>query len=170
MFIHTHITNEQVVCSNPVFPTPIRYWIAPHSAPVSVRLCNTKHHLFGVLHSARVSVCLSREDEAWLDIKLHCTSKDPALPSSTNTPKPLGSTPHLPGAADGKPSGTRAVASRPDAVSLSDVTYDGSSSSSWASASAFFLQPWCVLGTPAKLNIFFFIVNNVPHLQQKSHA
>ncbi|KAL3151709.1 hypothetical protein ABBQ38_012690 [Trebouxia sp. C0009 RCD-2024] len=84
---------------------------------------------------------IAREDEAWLDIKLHCTSKDQVMPSRTDTAKALASATHLPGAADSKPSDARAVASRPDAISLSDVTYDGSSSSSWASASAFFIQP-----------------------------
>ena len=85
-------------------------------------------------------MCVCREDEAWLDIKLHCTSKD-AFPR-TDTAKALDCIPHLPGAADSKPSAPRVLPTNPDAVSLSDVTYDSSRGcSSWTSASAFFVQP-----------------------------
>ena len=83
-------------------------------------------------------VCLSREDEAWLDIKLHCTSKG-AMPSENDSAKALNPVPHLPGASDSKPSAPRAVTTKHDAVSLSDVTYDRSNART--SASAFFVRP-----------------------------
>ena len=57
----------------------------------------------------------------------------------SDSAKALNRVPHLPGASDSKPSAPRAVTSKPDAVSLSDVTYDRSTART--SASAFFVRP-----------------------------
>ena len=69
-----------------------------------------------------------------------------------DTAKALNPVPHLPGAATSKPSAPRAVTTKTEAVSLSDVTYDHSNART--SASAFFVrsgctpdhaQPYCVI-------------------------
>lgn len=93
-------------------------------------------------------VCPCREDEAWLDIKLHCTSQG-TTPSRTDTAMALDQIPHLPGAGPNSPNdntqgkGTAPrVVSHPDAVRLSDVSYDSKPTlNGRSSASAFFLQP-----------------------------
>ncbi|DBA82863.1 TPA: hypothetical protein ACH3X1_006657 [Trebouxia sp. C0004] len=81
---------------------------------------------------------IAREDKAWLDIKLHCTSRG-TVTSGSDIAKTFNPVPHLPGASDSKLSGPRAVTTKPDAVNLSDVTYDRSNAR--ASASAFFVRP-----------------------------
>lgn len=96
------------------------------------------------------AVCLCREDEAWLDIKLHCTSQGTA-PKRVDTAMALDQIPHLPGAASNSPAeqgpqegklGAPEAKSHPDAVRLSDVSYDSKTTlCGRSSASAFFLQP-----------------------------
>ena len=82
-------------------------------------------------------VCLCREDEAWLDIKLHCTG----TLAQNDSAKALNDIPKLPGAAANKPAAA-AAAANPDAVSLMDLSYDDKSGfRGRSSASAFFVQP-----------------------------
>ncbi|KAL0040033.1 hypothetical protein WJX79_003372 [Trebouxia sp. C0005] len=91
---------------------------------------------------------IAREDEAWLDIKLHCTSQGTAA-SRTDEAMALDQIPHLPGADPNSPddkvmgkSDAPRAASHPGAVRLSDVGYDSKPAlCGRSSASAFFLQP-----------------------------
>ena len=87
------------------------------------------------------------------------------MPGETNTAKALDPVPHLPGASTSKPSAPRAVTTKPDAVSLSDVTYDNSNART--SASAFFVRPGFV---PEHTQLCCFITySNVSKISVKGH-
>ena len=87
------------------------------------------------------------------------------MTSRTDSAKAPGTFPSLPGADDSKPSAPRA--SKPDAVSLSDVTYDRCDART--PASALFLRPGyaphtklCTASYSVSLSMQFILINPPP--------